>query len=243
VLPMVVDTILHALADAIPDRVPAAHFGLMGNQGLFFGMNPVTRRRFVVRAAGGGGWGGRPFEDGESAACTVCQGDVRNSSIEEMEMKAPIYLKQRTLRRDSGGPGKFRGGLGTTIHVKNLVEGRWNLGRPLRQQCPPWGLRGGEPGHNGVKMLRTPEEKDFREVNVTRYLVPAETEVLLHTGTGGGYGNPLEREPERVQWDVTEGLVSPESAKKDYGVVIRADLSIDDQATQALRREMAKEAA
>jgi N-methylhydantoinase B len=239
----VVDTILRALAEAIPDKVPAAHFGLMGNQGLFFGMNPATKRRFVLRASGGGGWGGRPFEDGESASCTVCQGDVRNSSIEEMEMKAPVLMKTLTLRKDSGGPGEFRGGLGTTIHVTNLVEGRWNLGRPMRQNCPPWGLRGGAPGETGVKMMRQQSEEKFKDVNVTRYLVPADTHVLLNSGSGGGWGNALERDPERVRWDVIEELVSLESARKDYGVVLRDDLTVDEAATQALRRERSKETA
>ena len=158
-------------------------------------------------------------------------------------MKAPIYMKELALRQDSGGPGENRGGLGTIIHVKNLVEGRWNLGRPMRQQCPPWGLRGGQPGHTGVKMLKTPQDADFREVNVTRHLVPAESEVLLHTGTGGGWGRALDRDPAKVQWDVIEGLVSREAARRDYGVVLRDDDSIDDDATRALRDRLSKEAA
>ena len=130
VLPMVVDTIVAALAKAIPDRVPAAHFGLMGNNGVFFGVNPANQRRFVISASGGGGWGGRPFEDGESAAVTVCQGDVRNASIEELEMKSPVLIHTRGLRTDSGGPGKYRGGLGSTMRIRNLAEGRWNMERP-----------------------------------------------------------------------------------------------------------------
>ena len=133
VLPMVVDTIVAALAKAIPDRVPAAHFGLMGNNGVFFGINPKSKRRFVISCSGGGGWGGRPTEDGESAAVTVCQGDVRNASIEELEMKSPVLIHTRGLRRDSGGPGRFRGGLGSTMRIQNLAEGRWNMERPRRQ--------------------------------------------------------------------------------------------------------------
>jgi N-methylhydantoinase B len=236
VLPMVVDTILRALEHAIPDRVPAAHFGLMGNMGLFFGQNPSTKRRFVVRVAGGGGWGGRPFEDGESASCTVCQGDVRNSSIEEMEMKAPILLESLEMRRDSGGPGQYRGGLGSTIHVKNLVEGRWNLNRPKRQKCLPWGLKGGMDGEAGVKLLRMPGEAEFTDVNVSRHLTPADATVVLHAGSGGGWGNPLERDPERVRWDVIEDMVSEDAARKHYGVVLRPDRSVDTEATAKLRQ-------
>ena len=235
VLPMVVDTILKALAEAIPERVPAAHFGLMGNTGLFFGMNPANKRRFVVRCSGGGGWGGRPTEDGESASCTVCQGDVRNSSIEEMEMKAPILIDSLAMRRDSGGPGQFRGGLGSTIHVKNLTEGRWNLNRQKRQKCPPWGLRGGAIGESGLKLMKTPADADYADVNVSRHLVPAGTKVVLHAGSGGGWGNPFERDPERVRWDVIEDMVSIEAARRHYGVALREDYSLDVAETRRLR--------
>ncbi len=237
VLPMVVDTIVAALAKAIPDRVPAAHFGLMGNNGVFFGINPKSKRRFVISASGGGGWGGRPTEDGESAAVTVCQGDVRNASIEELEMKSPVLISTRGLRADSGGPGKFRGGLGSTMHIRNLAEGRWNMERPRRQNCPPWGLDGGLPGEPGVKMMKKPGEEEFKSVDVSRHLVPGDTEVMIHAGSGGGWGNPLERDAERVRWDVVEGLVSAESARTNYGVVIKADESIDEAATLALRKQ------
>ena len=239
VLPMVVDTITAALAQAIPDRVPAAHFGLMGNNGVFFGQHPKTKRRFVISCSGGGGWGGRPFEDGESAAVTVCQGDVRIASIEEMEMKSPLLVYTRGLRRDSGGPGRHRGGLGSTLHIKNLAEGRWNMERQRRQKCPPWGLNGGLPGEAGKKMLKKAGEGAFVDVDLSRHPVPSDCEVIINAGSGGGWGDPLEREPERVLWDVIEGLVSEESARRDYGVVIADGDRLDAVATTALRREMA----
>ena len=90
ILPMVVDTIIRALAPAMKDRAPAAHYGLLGGGVVFFGMHPKTGRRFVVQSIEGGGWGGRPTEDGESGTVTVCQGDVRNASIEGIEMKCPV---------------------------------------------------------------------------------------------------------------------------------------------------------
>jgi len=238
ILPLVVDTIVAALAKAIPERVPAAHFGLMGNNGVFFGVNPRNNRRFVISASGGGGWGGRPYEDGEPASVTVCQGDVRNASIEELEMKSPVLIHTRGLRKDSGGPGKFRGGLGSTMRITCLAEGRWNLERPRRQQCPPWGIEGGMPGEPGIKFIKRKGEPEFREADVSRYLVPEETQVLIHAGSGGGWGNPLERDPQKVRWDVIEELVSPESARKHYGVVLKDDSSVDEPATRALRAEL-----
>src|SRR5712692_9982427 len=140
IVPTVVDTILTALAPAIKDRIPAAHHGLLGGAVVFFGVDPKTGKRFVVQSLEGGGWGGRPFEDGESGSVTICQGDVRNGSIEAIELKSPVLVEERSLRPDSGGAGKFRGGLGIDRRVRNLVEGRWNLHRPRRIDCPPWGL-------------------------------------------------------------------------------------------------------
>src|SRR3954452_16854702 len=81
-VPMVVETIVTSLARAMPDEIPAAHHALLGGAVVFFGVDPGTRRRFVVQSVEGGGWGARPFEDGESATVSVCQGDVRNGSIE-----------------------------------------------------------------------------------------------------------------------------------------------------------------
>ncbi len=239
-LPLVVDTIVAALEPAVPQRIPAGHFGLMSAGGVFFGMNHKSKRRFVVSVTSGGGWGGRPFEDGEPASVTVCQGDVRNSSIEEMEMKAPIIIDSRAVRRDSGGPGKFRGGLGSVMRVHNLAEGRWNLERPRRQNCPPWGIGGGAPGEAGQKFMKKQGEKEFKEVDVSRHPVDAQTQVLIHGGSGGGWGDPLERDVQRVSWDVIEDFVSREAARKHYGVVLGDDLAVDAQATAKLRAELAR---
>src|SRR6201981_1930551 len=143
IVPMVVDTIVAALAPAMPERVPAGHHGLLGGSVVFFGMHPQTNRRFVVQSIEGGGWGGRPFEDGESGTGSVCQGDVRNGSIEGIELKCPVLVEARALRTDSGGAGKYRGGLGIDMRVRNLVEGKGNFKQVRRRQSPPWGLGGG----------------------------------------------------------------------------------------------------
>ncbi len=156
----------------MPDRVPAGHHGLLGGAVVFFGMHPKTGRRFVVQSLEGGGWGGRPYEDGESGTVSVCQGDVRNGSIEGIELKCPVLVESRALRTDSCGAGKYRGGLGIDMQVRNLVEGLWNFEQTRRTQCPPWGLRGGTPGETGGYLLRLPDEADFRQLAGARLPVP-----------------------------------------------------------------------
>ncbi len=238
-IPTVVDTVLTALAPALPDRIPAAHLGTLGSPIQFFGFDPAKGKGFVVQSIEGGGWGGRPFEDGMSAAVSVCQGDVRNAPVENVELKCPVLVERRELRQDSGGPGKFRGGLGVATQVRNLVEGRWNMGNPGRSLCPPWGLWGGKPGARPEHMLRLAGETEFKSVDVYQYRVPAGSAGLVLSGGGGGWGDPLERDPERVREDVLEGYVSPRSAAEDYGVVLDpGSMEVDTEATAALRAGM-----
>jgi N-methylhydantoinase B len=235
IVPTVVDTIVKALAPAMRDRVPAGHHGLLGGSVVFFGVHPQTKRRFVVQSIEGGGWGGRPTEDGEPATVSVCQGDVRNGSIEGIELKCPVLIEGRALRRDSGGAGKHRGGLGIDMRVRNLVEGRWNFEQARRLQCPPWGLWGGMAGESGGYLMRLPGETDFKPMVGAHIPVPLKTEAIVRTGGGGGWGDPLERDPEAVRSDVREELVSRDAAFAHYGVVLRDDLTLDEGATRQRR--------
>jgi N-methylhydantoinase B len=237
-VPTVVETIVSSLASAMPDRIPAAHHGLLGGSVVFFGVHPQSKRRFVVQSIEGGGWGGRPFEDGESATVSVCQGDVRNGSIEGIEMKCPVLVKARALRRDSAGAGKFRGGLGIDLEVRNFVDGKWNFERANRRGCPAWGLWGGKAGESGGYYLRNPGEGGYRMMHGSHKPVPKDSEVIVRTGGGGGWGDPHERDPERVRWDVIEEFVSREAARELYGVVLKDDLSVDEDATRALRQRL-----
>ena len=235
IVPMVVDTIVKALAQAMRDRVPAGHHGLLGGAVVFFGVHPKSKRRFVVQSIEGGGWGGRPAEDGESATVSVCQGDVRNGSIEGIELKCPVLVERRGLRQDSCGAGRHRGGLGLDMHVRNLVEGRWNFEQARRLNCPPWGLWGGGAGEAGGYLLRLPGENDFKPMVGAHIPVPLGAEAIVRTGGGGGWGDPLDRDPELIRQDVLEELVSQEAARERYGVVLSRDLAVDESATKHMR--------
>jgi N-methylhydantoinase B len=240
IVPTVVDSIVAALAKAMPDKVPAGHHGLLGGAVVFFGLHPKTARRFVVQSLEGGGWGGRPYEDGESGTVSVCQGDVRNASIEGIELKCPVMIESRALRQDSCGAGKYRGGLGIDMRVRNLVEGHWNFEQTKRTQCPPWGLWGGTAGESGGYLLRLPDEQKFQAMAGARLPVPLDAEAIVRTGGGGGWGNPCEREAAKVVEDVREELISREAARTLYGVVLSEDLKLDLAATAALRMAMQK---
>ena len=235
IVPTVVDTIVVALAKAMPDRVPAGHHGLLGGSVVFFGLHPKTKRRFIVQSIEGGGWGGRPFEDGESATVSVCQGDVRNGSIEGIELKCPVLVESRALRRDSCGAGRYRGGLGLDMKVRNLVEGKWNFERTRRSKCPPWGIAGGTAGEPGGNLLKLPGEKAFKWITGANIPVPLNSQAIVRTGGGGGWGDPLERDAALVAADAAEGLISRRAAHELYGVVLRGSMSLDESATQRLR--------
>ena len=235
IVPTVVDTIVVALAEAMPDRVPAGHHGLLGGSVVFFGLHPKTKRRFIVQSIEGGGWGGRPFEDGESATVSVCQGDVRNGSIEGIELKCPVLVESRALRRDSCGAGRYRGGLGLDMKVRNLVEGKWNFERTRRSKRPPWGIAGGTAGEPGGNLLKLPGEKAFKWITGANIPVPLNSQAIVRTGGGGGWGDPLARTAALVAADAAEGLISRQAARELYGVVLRANMSLDESATRRLR--------
>jgi len=233
------------MAPARKSMTPAAHKGAMGDALTFFGNDPKTGKRFVVQSTEGGGWGGRPMEDGPSASCTICQGDVRNGPIESLEQRFPIVVEQRKMRTDSGGAGTFRGGLGLDVQVRNLVAGRWNLPQTGRHRVPPWGLWGGKTGGKPDRLVLLPGENEWKKVNANWYQVPAEARAIIRSAGGGGWGDPLERDPQRVIEDVRDGYVSIEAARTEYGVVVLRNggagldaFQFDQPATDTLRQEM-----
>ncbi len=214
-LPTVLDTILRALAPALPERIPAAHKGDMGGYAIF-GVNPKTGRRYVCQNIIGGGWGGRPFEDGPSSAVSMCQGDVKNTPVELQELYYPLFYECHRLRPDSGGAGKYRGGLGVEVKVRPLYD--FYVSRNTdRIQCPPWGLRGGRQGAVNETLVQRDGLEEKLPGKFSHLLVhPGQTVTFLTAG-GGGYGDPAERDPASVKRDLKLGLITAEKAREDYG--------------------------
>jgi N-methylhydantoinase B len=235
-IPMtVVDTIFKAMEKAMPERTIAGHFADLVS-GRVAGLGK-DGRLFIASGGGpmGGGWGAKMTEDGMSA--TVCQndGDTHNGPAEQTEAKFPVMVERHALRVDSGGPGRFRGGLGTEKVVRALVPS--NLYTQMeRVNCPPWGLAGGMSGAgNGVTLKIDGKVIDnLPNGKVARRLAAGDSFTLL-AGGGGGFGPPHERDPERVAHDVRQGYVSLSAAREHYGVALRDDGTVDTDETRRLR--------
>jgi N-methylhydantoinase B len=217
-LPTVLDTIFRALAPALPERVPAAHKGDMGGYAIF-GNNPKTGRRYVCQNIIGGGWGGRPFEDGASASVSMCQGDVKNTPIELQELYYPLLYERHTFRTDSGGAGKYRGGVGVEVTVKAL-ENCFLSRNTDRIKCPPWGLLGGAQGAVNETIIQRNGNTEVLPGKFSHLLVRRGESVTFLTAGGGGYGDPSMRDTASVNRDVELGYVSKQQASESYRMAV-----------------------
>src|SRR5262245_24023577 len=181
-LPTVIDTILKALAPAVPHMVPAAHKGDMGGCS-FFGFRD-DGSRFLLMNIFGGGWGGRPDEDGEDAAVSVCQGDVRNTPVELQEIKYPVLVETHALRANSGGDGEYRGGLGVELTYQLLQKCKANIN--LDRTCdPPWGLHGGKSGAVNECFIKRADGSVATVKKATEIEINAGDSVTFLTAGGG----------------------------------------------------------
>jgi N-methylhydantoinase B len=215
-LPTVIDTIIRALAPALPEVVPAAHKGDMGGTTIH-GYNPRTDKRYVSINIYGGGWGGKPHEDGENVAQSICQGSVKNVPVEVEETYYPFLIERFSLREGSGGAGKFRGGMGADYIVQVLHDAyaNFNIERNL---CPPWGIWGGGSAALAEAWVRqSPDEPWQRCKKEPNVLISADGSVRWLTAGGGGFGDPLERNKALIESDLREGYITKEQAEKDYG--------------------------
>ena len=233
----IVDTVLGVMAEAIPDRMPAAN---CGQSSLIHIGTVLESGRRVVATVGGpwmGGMGARSTKDGID--CTDHDAsNVFHLPIEVSEAELPVRFHRVELWEDSGGAGKWRGGLGYVEEFEWLRgEGATTMRRD-RHRFAPWGLEGGEAGPLcRTEIVRAGKAPQALQSKGVLQLDPGDRLRLWTTGSGG-HGSPLEREPQRVLDDVLDGRVSAEAATAAYAVVIR-DGKVDTQATEALRAERA----
>jgi N-methylhydantoinase B len=214
-LPTVVDTILRALGEAVPGRIPAAHPGTYSAQ-ILVDRRPGARGYHLEAVAGG--WGAARHRDGNGPFRSMAHGDTPEVPVELQEATYPYRVRTTRLRTDSGGAGRHRGGLGLEKAYELLAPFNY-IAMFDRTRCPPWGLEGGGDGRPGrVDVYR--EGKLFTSVVKDDLTLETGDEVRVYSAGGGGYGSPLERPIEAVVADVRSGYVSREAAARDYGVAV-----------------------
>jgi N-methylhydantoinase B len=219
--PTVIDAVIKALETALPARVPGGHFGT--HSGVrFYGRRP-NGSFFDTHDSGHGGWGACATHDGSGPYRTMAHGDTRIIPLELQESLMPFRIEEFSLREDSGGAGKFRGGLG--FRKKYRVTGPAFLGTNLdRTKYPPWGVQGGreaQPGRFTLVKAGTSAEQPVDKENA--YPLQPGDLVCVETGGGGGYGSPAERPLDAIQRDLDAGYVTAAAATRDYGVMVAVD--------------------
>ena len=232
----VIDTVFKAMAKAIPQRVAAGHHADLVFPNIH-GINPNDGKFYIVGIGPlGGGWGAKATEDGMSATVCMNDGDTHNSPTEQIEAKYPVLVERYALREDSGGPGRFRGGLGCEQVVQALAPFQLTT-RIDRMHCKPWGLDGGhDAAGNGIGLRRGGTwQHEFPNAKVFNVRLKPGDAYMMRSGGGGGFGAPVERDPESVARDVRGGYVSRAVALDTYRVVLTASGDVDAVATQALR--------
>ncbi len=185
----IVDTIFKALAPALPNQVIAGHHADLV-VGRINGRRPKDNS-FYIYLGGliGGGWGAKHDSDGQSATIALNDGDTHNGPSEQVEAKFPLLVERYCLRPDSGGAGRFRGGLGTEQVVQARHPIRFSS-QMDRVKCKPWGLNGGLSGFgNGVALHRfgKTEEQHFANGKALNQVLQAGDAYILRSGGGGGY--------------------------------------------------------
>jgi N-methylhydantoinase B len=207
----------------IPSAIFAALSGAMPGRLMAPGADPIwlsvwrgQNPSFTLTLFQVGGTGARPSKDGLSAV--GFPSGVAGVPAEIVESLSPVVLKRRELRPDSGGAGKWRGGLGQLTEFVRRGEGRWSVSSIAdRTKYPAPGLLGGQAGAAGEVALG-----DGTRLHAKSLVdLGAGDTVHVNLPGGGGYGNPLQRDAQRVLWDVIEGYITPEEAEKNYGVAVR----------------------
>jgi len=221
------------LGQGAPDAMNAA--GFSDSPHLFYSGYDKNGEWFQLFQIGFGGIPGRPVGDGPDGH-SLWPG-FTNVPNEFIEAYFPLRIVKYEPIADSGGAGLHRGGNGLSVAYEFLVDGEIAL-HDERWLTHPWGVRGGDPGMRSTKrIVRADGGEEWLPAKCDGIKVKEGDVLYFNTWGGGGWGNPLERDPELVRTEVTRGLVSREGARR-YGVVIADDDSVDVAATEALRVEM-----
>jgi N-methylhydantoinase B len=237
----VLDNLNGCLTQTLPEVIPAASNGGIAIV-LVSTLDPVTGDRVVsVAQPLNGGSGGRPQQEAIDGT-SFTGGWLRNIPNEMLEADVPLLVEEYGYREGSGGAGRRRGGTGIRFRFRTLGPETVMTARGLdRLNFRPWGLQGGKPSELYRVRLNPGTERERNLGKVDIVTLETGDVVEFATSGGGGFGDPLDREPDRVLADVDAGLVSLEQAGNDYGVVIRNG-AVDEAATAELRARLPRSA-
>ena len=228
-----IDCLMGALAQALPERVPADGFGGATITALGGRHDGAT---FVYVETVMGNTGGMPNHDGQSGVSHV-GANQSNIPVEMVEAEHPVIVDRYEFVPDSGGPGRFRGGVSMRRDLRLLADMAVLTIRSDKRKHRPHGLAGGAPGAPSMNMINPNGERRVLPVLLLDPEIMHRDDVFRHElAGGGGMGDPLERDPEMVLEDVVLEFVTRDGARRDYGVVIEGEPPrIDHDATSALR--------
>lgn len=247
----IVEFVMKVMGKAAPDRVPAQS-GIEHPLATMVGVDPDSGVQFAELPTDVIGWGATSTHDGSSALSNTALTGTRNVPVEVQENRMPLRNEQYKLRQDSAGAGEQRGGLG--IRRDYYFEAPLQfLSTMQKTKTRNKGLKGGEPGSRNVVAIRPVDDtwEDRIQLLVDNNNLYSDNDriwtglsrgdyksgevVEYHTGGGAGYGNPEDREPEKVLEDVIDGYVSRDAAEDDYSVVITEDHEINWEKTNSMR--------
>jgi N-methylhydantoinase B len=224
------------MTQAMPGRVPAAWGG--GEAGLSFGGYHRDRKAWVyLEFNNDGPRGGGPDQDGADGLASPVL-NLANTPVESIETDQPLMVERFGLVPDTGGAGKYRGGLGMIREFRVLADEATFQLRSDRHDFLPWGIDGGRPGTPTRNYLNPDTDSEEIAAKSLRSLKKGDLYRLVQAG-GGGYGDPLERDVHAVLEDVQQEKQTPDYARREYGVVIDPQsLELDTKATEQLRASM-----
>jgi len=236
VLEKVVGTVLGAFSQVLPDRVIACPYNMVNIS--LGGQDPRYPDPYVMYIYSEGGLGARATKDGVSGVVSLFGGSTKFPPVEVLEKRFPLRFTEWGFETDSGGAGKFRGGVGSIKKFIITSEKAQLMVLGDRGKFPPFGLYGGSDGATQrLEVVRNGGEVQQLDVKTSKLSLNYQDEVRFYSSGGGGYGSSFERDPKDVLEDILQGYVSVKGARRDYGVVIEGPpYKINEQATQEERK-------
>jgi N-methylhydantoinase B len=209
------DLIVRCIAENMPDRLPAGSFASVAGT-LFGGIHPDTGRAYAVIEPELGGWGGTPRADGNSGQFCALHGETYNCPAEVAEARYGVTVDYLSFHDEDGGAGLHRGGKGVRIDYRIKSDNAWLTVAYTRSLVPPWPLKGGCPGSpNHIIVARANGDQERYSV-VSGLTLNTDDVIRVMTGTGAGWGDPLDRPLELIKEDLKNGYITQEQAVKYY---------------------------